>query len=86
MSGAFGEEPLLPLTLLETPASDSGPHLGLLFQNDIVARGEDFEVFGHGFQRLRKEVSVCHSERSEESLFDSSVGEETKRDSSLRSE
>src|SRR5579872_1823040 len=31
-------------------------------------------------------ASFCHSERSEESLFDWSLGEETKRDSSLRSE
>jgi hypothetical protein len=28
----------------------------------------------------------CHSERSEESLFDLSIREKTKRDSSLRSE
>jgi hypothetical protein len=29
---------------------------------------------------------LCHSERSEESLFDLSTREETKRDSSLRSD
>jgi hypothetical protein len=28
----------------------------------------------------------CHSERSEESLFDLCIGKETRRDSSLRSE
>src|SRR5580693_3949562 len=36
--------------------------------------------------RLRKNSNLRHSERSEESLFDSSIRKETRRDSSLRSE
>jgi hypothetical protein len=33
-----------------------------------------------------RNASFCHSERSEESLFDLSIRKETRRDSSLRSE
>ena len=36
--------------------------------------------------RLRRNSKCCHSERSEESLFDLSASEQIKRDSSLRSE
>ncbi len=37
-------------------------------------------------QAAEKNDSFCHSERSEESLFDSSIREESKRDASPRSE
>jgi hypothetical protein len=39
-----------------------------------------------GFTGCGKNVLFRHSERSEESLFDLSIREQTKRDSSLRSE
>jgi len=38
------------------------------------------------FTGYGKNVLFCHSERSEESLFDLSVREEMRRDSTLRSE
>jgi hypothetical protein len=37
-------------------------------------------------EAAEKNVLLCHSERSEESLFDLSIREQTQRDSSLRSE
>jgi hypothetical protein len=39
-----------------------------------------------GFTGCGKKALFCHSERSEESLFDLSIRKETRRDSSLRSE
>jgi hypothetical protein len=41
---------------------------------------------GTDFAGCGKNDLFCHSERSEESLFDLSIRKETKRDSSLRSE
>jgi hypothetical protein len=52
-----------------------------------VLQGACQEGFGRtGFTVLQKNSTRCHSERSEESLFDLSDKRETKRDSSLRSE
>ena len=51
----------------------------------VPANMEKFEWHGHSSD-CGKNVLFCHSERSEESLFDLSIRKETRRDSSLRSE
>jgi hypothetical protein len=42
--------------------------------------------FQVAYTAAEKKALFCHSEESEESLFDLSIGKETRRDSSLRSE
>ena len=64
---------------------------GILHPMDLWRRPEAVEFSAPSIEdpqakRAAKKLLLCHSERSEESHFDLSIREETKRDSSLRSE
>jgi hypothetical protein len=64
-------------------------HKAIVFFRTIQKKeqaGNQCIFVGHGFTVRGKNILFCHSERSEESLFDLSVRKKIRRDFSPRSE